>query len=52
MVGVKDAEVMVAVNNAPNAPIFAQVNYGIMADCRKFMPILIDKIKSRKHKDN
>jgi hypothetical protein len=46
MVGIKGAQVMVAVNNDPRAPVFEQVDYGIVADCRAFLPMLIEKIKT------
>jgi electron transfer flavoprotein alpha subunit len=45
MVGIMDPKVMIAINNDPKAPVFDQVDYGIVADCREFLPVLIDKIK-------
>ena len=45
MVGVTGAQVMVAINNDANSPVFEQVDYGIVDDCRKFLPILMEKIK-------
>jgi len=45
MVGIVGAKVMVAINNDPHAPIFEQVDYGIIDDCREFVPVLIDKIR-------
>jgi electron transfer flavoprotein alpha subunit len=45
MVGVVGAQVMVAINNDANSPIFEQVDYGIVDDCREFVPVLIRKIK-------
>jgi len=45
MVGIVGAQVMVAINNDPKAPVFEQVDYGIVDDCREFVPVLIDKIK-------
>ena len=44
-VGIAGAQVMVAINNDPKAPVFEQVDYGIVDDCREFVPVLIDKIK-------
>lgn len=44
MVGIVDARVMVAINNEPKAPVFEQVDFGIVDDCREFIPILIEKI--------
>jgi len=45
MVGIVGAKVMVAINNDPKAPVFEQVDYGIVDDCREFVPMLIEKIK-------
>jgi len=45
MVGMVDAQVMVAINNDAKSPVFEQVDYGIVDDCREFVPVLIDKIK-------
>ncbi len=45
MVGITGAQVMAAVNNDARAPIFEQVDYGIVDDCREFVPVLIDKIQ-------
>jgi len=45
MVGIADAQVMVAINNDPQSPVFEQVDYGIVDDCREFVPVLIDTIK-------
>jgi electron transfer flavoprotein alpha subunit len=44
-VGIVGAKVMVAINNDPKSPVFEQVDYGIVDDCREFIPVLIDKIK-------
>jgi electron transfer flavoprotein alpha subunit len=45
MVGITNAQVMVAINNDKKAPVFEQVDYGIVDDCREFVPVLIEKIK-------
>jgi len=45
MVGIVGAKVMVAINNDAKAPVFEQVDYGIVNDYREFVPILIEKIK-------
>lgn len=45
MVGIVGAKVMVAINNDAKAPVFEQVDYGIVNDCREFVPMLIEKIK-------
>jgi electron transfer flavoprotein alpha subunit len=50
MVGIAGAQVMVAINNDPKSPVFDQVDYGIVDDCREFLPELIDKIKQYQEK--
>jgi len=45
MVGIADAQVMVAINSDPHSPVFEQVDYGIVDDCREFIPVLIEKIR-------
>ena len=46
MVGITNAQVMVAINNDNKSPVFEQVDYGIVDDCREFIPVLIEKIKA------
>ncbi|MGD9101668.1 MAG: electron transfer flavoprotein subunit alpha/FixB family protein, partial [Anaerolineae bacterium] len=48
MVGIVGAQVMVAINNDPKSPVFEQVDYGVVDDCREFVPVLIDKIRAYK----
>ncbi len=45
MVGISDAQVMVAINDDENAPVFEQVDFGIVDDCREFVPVLIERIQ-------
>jgi electron transfer flavoprotein alpha subunit len=45
MVGITDAQVMVAINNDETAPVFEQVDLGIVDDCREFVPVLIRRIQ-------
>ncbi len=45
MVGITGAKVMFAINNDPNAPVFELVDFGVVDDCREFIPVLIEKIK-------
>ena len=45
MVGISGAKIMIAINNDPKAPVFEQVDYGIVEDCRDFVPVLIDRLK-------
>jgi electron transfer flavoprotein alpha subunit len=50
MVGIVDARVMVAVNNDDKSPVFEQVDYGVVDDCREFVPVLLEKIREYKEK--
>ncbi len=50
MVGIVGAKVMVAINNDAKSPVFEQVDYGIIDDCREFVPVLINKIKEYQEK--
>jgi electron transfer flavoprotein alpha subunit len=50
MVGIVGAQIMVAINNDAKSPVFEQVDFGIVDDCREFLPILIEKIKEYKEK--
>jgi electron transfer flavoprotein alpha subunit len=51
MVGILGSPTMVAINNDPKAPVFEQVDYGIVEDCREFIPLLIQKLKEYKQKE-
>ena len=48
MVGVRGTRLMAAINNDPRSPVFAQVDLGVVEDCREFLPVLIAKIKARR----
>ena len=48
MVGIVGAKIMIAINNDPQAPIFEQVDYGVVEDCRNFVPALVDLLRRRK----
>ncbi|MBN2231907.1 MAG: electron transfer flavoprotein subunit alpha/FixB family protein [Deltaproteobacteria bacterium] len=48
MVGIVGAKLMVAINNDPKAPVFDQVDYGLVDDCQEFLPVLIAKIRQFK----
>ena len=47
MVGIVGAKVMIAINNDAKAPVFEQVDYGVVADCRVFVPALVKTLKNR-----
>ena len=46
--GMSKANCIAVVNTSADAPIFDYAHYGVVADYRKFIPALIDEIKSRK----
>ncbi|MEE4112193.1 MAG: electron transfer flavoprotein subunit alpha/FixB family protein [Desulfobacteraceae bacterium] len=46
MVGIKGAQLMVAINSDPKSPVFEQVDVGVAEDCRTFLPMLIEKINA------
>jgi len=50
MVGIVGARLMIAINNDARSPIFEQVDYGIVDDCREFVPVLIQKINEYQEK--
>jgi electron transfer flavoprotein alpha subunit len=50
LVGVVDAKVMVAINSDDRSPVFEQVDYGVVDDCREFVPVVIKKIKEYQEK--
>ena len=50
MVGIADARIMIAINSDAKSPVFDQVDYGIVDDCREFIPVLIKKIKEYQEK--
>jgi len=50
MVGIVGAHTMIAINQDAKSPIFEQVDFGIVDDCREFLPVLIKKIKAYQEK--
>lgn len=47
IVGIRDSQVIVAINNDENAGVFSQADYGVVADLYEFLPVLIEKMKNR-----
>lgn len=44
-VGMENAGTVIAINKDPNAPIFNFADYGVVGDCKRIIPILIEKFK-------
>ncbi|MBI4456615.1 MAG: electron transfer flavoprotein subunit alpha/FixB family protein [Acidobacteria bacterium] len=44
--GMKDAELIIAINSDPNAPIFDYAHYGVVGDLFDIVPVLTERVKS------
>ncbi len=47
MVGIVGAKVMIAINNDAKSPVFEQVDFGVVEDCRVFVPALLKALKNK-----
>jgi len=50
MFGVREAGVVAAINIDPEAPIFRQADYGVVADYREVIPAMIELLKKAREK--
>jgi electron transfer flavoprotein alpha subunit len=49
VVGMKGADIIVAINKDPKAPIFDIATFGLEGDLQKILPLLIQRIRKEKH---
>jgi len=45
-VGMRNSEVIIAINKDPEAPIFNIATYGIVEDLHRFLPMLIERLEN------
>lgn len=45
MVGCNQSGVFIGINKDKNAPLFRYVDYGIVGDCKKIVPMLLEKMR-------
>jgi electron transfer flavoprotein alpha subunit len=50
VVGMKDSGIIININTDPGAPVFQVSDYGVVADAKKFLPLLLEKIREHKGK--
>ncbi|MBM3732073.1 MAG: electron transfer flavoprotein subunit alpha/FixB family protein [Acidimicrobiia bacterium] len=51
MVGCQSAGTIVAVNNDPDAAIFAYSRFGVVGDCREILPAFIEEVRKLKNQN-
>lgn len=49
LAGMKESDVIIAINSDPSAPIFNIANYGIVGDVYKIIPMFIEKLKTERN---
>jgi electron transfer flavoprotein alpha subunit len=45
--GMRDSDIIIAINKDPEAPIFNAADYGIVGDIYKVVPAIVDKLKNQ-----
>ena len=50
LAGMRTADVIVAINKDPDAPIFKNATYGIVGDYKQVVPKLVEKFKAKLNK--
>lgn len=48
VVGMRDSELIIAVNKDPQAPIFSVAHYGVVADVQEILPKLLSELEARR----
>lgn len=48
VVGIQDAETVIAINSDPEAPIFEFSDYGVVGDVQQIVPLLIEELRVEK----
>ena len=48
MAGIAGSDIIVAINNDPNAPIFSSADYCVVGDLFKVLPVLTEEVKKAK----
>jgi electron transfer flavoprotein alpha subunit len=46
----KDSGIIININTDPGAPVFQVSDYGVVADAKKVLPLLLEKIREHKGK--